>query len=396
MQKIFDNNRKWREDMLKADPECFDKMSQGQQPEYLLIGCSDSRVGAQEIMGMNQGELFVHRNVANLVVPTDLNFLSVLFYSVNVLKVKEIIVMGHYGCGGVQASSQNQDLGLIEHWLKNIRDVQRHHADELMSIKDPDKRFRRLVELNVQEQCFNLYTNSIVQQMQAKTGRPRIHGMVYDISDGLLQYLDIDFKEQIRKYRSIYTVADFRSYAPINISEVGKEPEEAAAKRKELAKVLFDAIDIDGNGKLDRYEIKEALTRYGQEEVSAEKLDEIMEPFLGVGPDTFDVDSFEKIIQAILKEDGIETDRLVVIRPASGQDPPTPIQCRGSTTIIELKQAIEKLTGMPVERQKLYHNNVKLRHDSAILAEVGISDISEVELREEFVPSAFKPPNEKK
>jgi len=129
LKRIFDGNRKWQREMLARDPTFFERAAKGQSPEFLLIGCSDSRVGAQEIMGMSQGELFIHRNIANCVVHNDMNLLSVIFYAVNVLKVHDIIVLGHYECGGVRAASSNQDLGLIEHWLRNIRDVQRLHKD---------------------------------------------------------------------------------------------------------------------------------------------------------------------------------------------------------------------------------------------------------------------------
>ena len=185
LSQIFKNNEDWVKKMTKDSPTFFkDLDANPQTPKYLLIGCSDSRVGAQEIMGLNQGELFVHRNIANLVVNTDLNVLSVLYYAVNVLKVEDIFVLGHYNCGGVRAASDNKDLGLIDHWLKQIRDVSRTHHGELQSIEDDEERHRRLVELNVQEQCINLFGNSIVQNAQATTSRPRIHGMVYDIKDG--------------------------------------------------------------------------------------------------------------------------------------------------------------------------------------------------------------------
>lgn len=206
LKHIFDNNRKWVKKQKALDPDFFTKLATGQQPEYLVIGCSDSRVPAQEIMGLKLGELFVHRNVANLVVNTDLNMLAVLQYAVQVLKVKDIFVMGHYGCGGVKASTENKDLGLIEHWLRNIRDVQRLHASELDGMMDNDEKFRRLVELNVQEQCLNLFKNNIVQHQQALTGRPRIHGFVYDIAVGELLHLKINFKSIVKKYRDIYRV----------------------------------------------------------------------------------------------------------------------------------------------------------------------------------------------
>lgn len=209
MEHIFRNNRKWVKDSLKEDPLFFERLKDGQQPEYLLIGCSDSRVPAQAIMGLHTGQLFVHRNVANLVVNTDLNMLSVLQYAVEVLKVKDILVLGHYGCGGVMASTQKDDKGLIEHWLRNIRDVQRTHVEQLAAIECDDQRFRRLVELNVEEQCLNLFKNTIVQKQQALSGRPRIHGFVYDIADGKLKRLDINFKKLIARNKDIYATRDF-------------------------------------------------------------------------------------------------------------------------------------------------------------------------------------------
>ena len=332
-KKIFDNNRQWVDSKLSSNAEYFKKLSGGQSPTFLLVGCSDSRVGAQEIMGLEQGELFVHRNIANLVVTTDLNFLSVLFYSVNVLKVKEIIVLGHYACGGVRAASENKDLGLIEHWLKNIRDVQRLHADELSQITDPEKKHRRLVELNIQEQCFNLYGNSIVQQMQAKTGRPRIHGMVYDIADGKLHYLNIDFKSQIKKYRSIYAVADFRRYQPIDVREAVKhasegkgtesKDDEKKAEQEKVIKLMFATIDTDRDGIISKEEIRLAMRQYVDSETSEKDIAHAMEPILVSTPnDELNYAQFHEIMDSLhsagIKEKD-DSDRLVVIRPSSGQ-----------------------------------------------------------------------------
>jgi len=220
LDRILENNRQWRESMLEKDPLCFKTMAKGQTPEYLLIGCSDSRLGAEKIMGLDMGEMFIHRNIANVFIPTDMNLLSVLFYAVTVLKVKEIIVLGHYGCGGVLAASQDGDLGYFEHWLRNIRNVQDRYKEELDALSDPDDRHRRLVELNVQEQCFSLHANNIVQYSQAKTDRPRIHGMVYDIGEGLLKNLDIDFQSDANQYKDIYTVADFEKCIPLDINHV--------------------------------------------------------------------------------------------------------------------------------------------------------------------------------
>lgn len=203
--RIFENNRKWVKENLDRDPLYFKKLAQGQQPKYLFIGCSDSRVNANEILGLSAGELFVHRNIANLCVNSDLNFLSVLQYSVEILKVRDIIVCGHYGCGGVEAAMNETDLGLLEHWLRNIRDVHRQHYEELREIDNIVDRRRRMVELNVIEQCINLFKNSIIQRAQAEHGFPRIHGFVYDIGEGIMHELDYqNFKDIIRQYRSIY------------------------------------------------------------------------------------------------------------------------------------------------------------------------------------------------
>jgi len=220
LDRILNNNRKWRESMLEKDPLCFKEMSKGQTPEYLLIGCSDSRLGAEKIMGLDMGEMFIHRNIANVFIPTDMNLLSVLFYAVTVLKVKEIIVLGHYGCGGVLAASGDGDLGYFEHWLRNIRNVQDRYKKELDTLSCPDERHRRLVELNVQEQCFHLNANNIVQMAQAKTDRPRIHGMAYDIETGLLKDLDIDFQSDANQYKGISTEADFEKCIPLDINHI--------------------------------------------------------------------------------------------------------------------------------------------------------------------------------
>jgi len=220
LDRLLENNRSWRKSMLKKDPSYFKNMAEGQQPEYLIIGCSDSRLGAEKIMGLDMGEVFVHRNIANVFIPTDMNLLSVLFYATTVLKVKDIIILGHYGCGGVLAASQDGDLGYFEHWLRNIRNVQDRYKDELDAISDSDDRHRRLVELNVQEQCFSLYANNLVRSENAKNNRPRVHGMVYDIGEGLLKNLDIDFQSEANQYRDTLTAADYEKCVPLNINHV--------------------------------------------------------------------------------------------------------------------------------------------------------------------------------
>ena len=188
-KKIIDNNKKWVEAQIANDPEYFKDLSKGQNPPLLWIGCSDSRVTANEIIGAKPGEVFVHRNIANLVVHTDFNFLSVLQYALEVLKVKHIIVCGHYGCGGIATAMSHKSLGLINKWLRHIKDIYRFHEKELLQIEDPDARRDRLVELNVCEQVHNIAETSIVQEAWALEKRPMIHGWVYDMKTGLLKEL---------------------------------------------------------------------------------------------------------------------------------------------------------------------------------------------------------------
>ncbi|WP_242928667.1 carbonic anhydrase [Pontibacter vulgaris] len=203
MEKIFENNQKWVAEKLAQDSEYFVKMAQGQQPRYLFIGCADSRVPAGEITGTGPGELFVHRNIANMVVHTDMNMLSVLQYAVEVLKVKDIIVCGHYGCGGVAAAASNKQFGLIDNWLRNIKDVIRLHEDEILSVSDEDARLRRLVELNVIEQVHNLSKTSIIQNAMLSDNPPKLHGLVYDIKEGLLRDLKVNI-DTFKRYERIY------------------------------------------------------------------------------------------------------------------------------------------------------------------------------------------------
>jgi carbonic anhydrase len=190
---LLRNNRAWVDRKLSEDPEHFKKLAQGQTPKYLWIGCADSRVPANEITGTSSGEIFVHRNVANLVVHTDMNMLSVLQYAVEVLRVRHVIVCGHYNCGGVNAALTHQDLGLINKWLRNIKDVYRFHRDELQAITDLPTLQRRLVELNVIEQVHNLGKTSIIQRAWHDRGWPEIHGWVYDLSEGLIRDLGVNF-----------------------------------------------------------------------------------------------------------------------------------------------------------------------------------------------------------
>ena len=185
-QKLLVENKIWAADQVAKDPAYFSRLVDIQQPEFMWIGCSDSRVPANELTGSQPGEIFVHRNVANMVVHTDLNMLSVLQYAVEVLKVKHIIVCGHYGCGGVRAAMTQTSLGLINKWLRNIKDVYRIHREEVDAIVDKDKRANRLVELNEPEQVMNLAKTSIVQSAWKKENRPDIHGWVYDLHDGII------------------------------------------------------------------------------------------------------------------------------------------------------------------------------------------------------------------
>ncbi len=191
--RLLENNKNWVKEQLDLDPTYFEKLAKGQSPEYLWIGCSDSRVPANQITGTEPGEVFVHRNIANMVVHSDMNMLSVLSYAVEVLKVKHIIVCGHYGCGGVIAAMKNQQFGLIDNWLRHIKDVYRYHHVELDAIEDENERARRFVEVNVQEQVHDLGKTSIVQNAWRRNQPLHIHGWVYDIHDGLINDLKVTF-----------------------------------------------------------------------------------------------------------------------------------------------------------------------------------------------------------
>ncbi len=191
LSKLFDRNRSWASEMLGRDPEFFATLAAQQSPDYLWIGCADSRVPANEIVGLLPGELFVHRNVANVVVHTDLNCLSVLQYAVDVLEVEHVIVCGHYGCGGVQAALRNSRLGLIDNWLRHVQDVMKKHRARLDDIADEPTRVRRLCELNVVEQVLNVGQTTIVQEAWDRGRALEIHGWIYDVADGLLKDLTV-------------------------------------------------------------------------------------------------------------------------------------------------------------------------------------------------------------
>ncbi len=204
--QIFENNRQWVADKTAHDTDFLTKLSSDQQPDYLYIGCSDSRVPANDIMGLEPGEVFVHRNVANLVVSIDLNVMSVINYAVKHLGVKHVIVCGHYNCGGVKAAMTPKDMGILNPWLRNIRDVYRLHQDELDGIADEHARYNRLVELNVQEQCINVIKTAVVQQSYEANKYPTVHGWVFDLQTGLLKDLKIDFEGILKNIQKIYNL----------------------------------------------------------------------------------------------------------------------------------------------------------------------------------------------
>lgn len=202
--KIFENNKKWVAEKLAVDPSYFENLSKGQTPEFLYIGCSDSRVTAEDLMGVQPGEVFIHRNIANLVISTDNNINAVVQYAVEHLKVKHIIICGHYECGGVKAALHPSDMGQLNSWLQTLRDVYRLHREELDAINEEQKRFDRLVELNVREQCMNIIKVDHVQRSWYKTGFPTIHGWVFDVKTGKLIDLGLKMEEEFSEIRSIY------------------------------------------------------------------------------------------------------------------------------------------------------------------------------------------------
>lgn len=204
--EIFQNNEKWVAEKLAMDPAYFEQLSKGQSPEFLYIGCSDSRVTAEELMGANPGEVFIHRNVANLVVATDNNLNAVVQYAVEFLKIKHIIVCGHYECGGVRAALHPSDMGQLNSWLQALRDVYRIHQDELDAIENQQQRFDRLVELNVLEQCINIIKIDHVQRAWAKTGFPTVHGWVFNVRTGKLMDLGLDMANIYGQIKSIYNI----------------------------------------------------------------------------------------------------------------------------------------------------------------------------------------------
>jgi len=203
LDKVFENNEVWIKEKLSTNPKYFDELGEGQSPELLFIGCSDSRVTAEELMGLGPGEAFVHRNIANMVSGTDLNVMSVVEYAVVHLKVNHVVVCGHYACGGVKAAMQSADLGILNPWLRNIRDVYRLHKNKLNAIVSEEDRYDRLVELNVQEQCVNLIKTAAAQKAVRERGL-KVHGWVFDIHTGKLIDLKIDFEAILENIREIY------------------------------------------------------------------------------------------------------------------------------------------------------------------------------------------------
>lgn len=203
IKQIFSNNQNWIAEKLSLDKSYFENLSKGQSPEILYIGCSDSRVTAEDMMGATPGDVFVHRNIANMVPNTDLSAMSVINYAVSHLKVKHVVVCGHYFCGGVKAAMESADLGILNPWLRNIRDVYRLHQEELDAITDEEAKYKRLVELNVQEQCVNVLKTADVQTAFRDRGIT-VHGWVFDIHSGKLIDLNIDFVEKLSGIQKIY------------------------------------------------------------------------------------------------------------------------------------------------------------------------------------------------
>jgi carbonic anhydrase len=225
---LLEGNKTWVREKLDEDPSFFERLSKGQHPQFLWIGCSDSRVPANEITNTQPGDIFVHRNIANMVVHSDMNILSVMDYAVNILKVKHIIVCGHYGCGGVKAAMDNEQYGLVDNWLRYIKDVYRTHARELDSMNDEDARFNRFAELNVIEQVFNLTKTSIIQNAWRERSDLNVHGWIYDLKTGLIKDLGVSF-DNTAKLSAIYK---------INSKVVaGEQCEEDVLEGKENSKV---------------------------------------------------------------------------------------------------------------------------------------------------------------
>jgi carbonic anhydrase len=206
-KSLLEGNKVWVNEKNSSDPLFFDRLSKGQRPQVLWIGCSDSRVPANEITNTEPGDIFVHRNIANMVVHSDMNMLSVLDYAVNILKVKHVIVCGHYGCGGVEAAMQNKQFGLVDNWLRFIKDVYRLHRKELEAIQDYDHRFDRFVELNVMEQAYDLMKTTIIQNAWTDRESPEVHAWVYSLKTGLIKDLNVH-RENLDKLTEVYRLVE--------------------------------------------------------------------------------------------------------------------------------------------------------------------------------------------
>ena len=229
-KKLLEGNRKWVSKKMEDDPTFFKKLAKGQKPPVLWIGCSDSRVPANEITGTMSGEIFVHRNIANMVIHTDSNLLSVLDFAVNILEVKHVIVCGHYNCGGITAAMSNNNFGgIIDNWLRSIKDVYRLHQEELDAIDDLNLRNRRLTELNVVEQVYNLCKTSIIQNAWEEHGRPHVHGWAYDVANGIINDLNLTVRDN-SEMSHIYKIE--KSVAKTSIKSASKIGEKVAAKKK--------------------------------------------------------------------------------------------------------------------------------------------------------------------
>ncbi|MES2462523.1 MAG: carbonic anhydrase [Armatimonadota bacterium] len=206
LDALYENNRKWVASKQASDPTYFERLSADQKPDYLYIGCSDSRVPANEIFGLHPGDIFVHRNVGNLVNNIDLNVESAITYAVEHLKVKHILVCGHYSCGAVKAAMQPRDLGILNPWLRSIRDIYRLHRTELDGLEDENLRYDRFVEINVYEQCVSVIKTATVQKHLIKSGYPQVHGMVFNLSTGLLKDLEINMPAILEDVQKIYNL----------------------------------------------------------------------------------------------------------------------------------------------------------------------------------------------
>lgn len=207
-EQIFEHNQAWAAAQKERDPEFYKKLVQGQTPDYLWIGCSDARVPAELVTGLLPGEAFVHRNVANVASNVDLSMMSVIDYAIRHLKVRHIIVCGHYGCGGVQASMNSKDLGVLNPWIRNIKDVYRLHESELDAISNNKERYDRLVELNVIEQCRNIIKTDAFQESYAANDFPVVSGWVFKLHDGLIKDLKIDFQAMLEDAQRIYSITE--------------------------------------------------------------------------------------------------------------------------------------------------------------------------------------------